>query len=267
MNQICLSIQELELDNITADKITELLKQRHKNDVCVPQCKTGPTYGNRWMYIMDFWVMPRSWAKPAIRAYEIKVNRSDFLNDKKWEEYLLYCNEFYFVCPRDLIYPQELPQGVGLMYVSKNCKRLTTKIKAVNRSVEIPEEIFRYILMARANIVRDQMTNREYWENWLKQKEDDFDLGHRVSKKIRSEIKKKICSVDEENRGLKRENANLLGVKEFCEKLNIDINGYRYESRLEDLKKGLPKEFIEAVDIIMNGLNTIKSFIENGEKL
>ena len=51
-----------------------------------------------------------------VRGYEIKVSRSDFVNDTKWQDYLPYCHQFYFVCPPDLIQPDELPKEIGLMY-------------------------------------------------------------------------------------------------------------------------------------------------------
>lgn len=49
--------------------------------------------------------------------YEFKVNRYDFLNDKKWQNYLEYCNKLIFVCPKGIINPDELPKGIGLIYV------------------------------------------------------------------------------------------------------------------------------------------------------
>jgi len=51
------------------------------------------------------------------KGYEIKVSRSDFLGDDKWDNYLKYCNYFYFVAPKGLIGKHELPDGVGLIEV------------------------------------------------------------------------------------------------------------------------------------------------------
>jgi len=83
----------------TADQILNLLLIKHSKDVCVPECKGGPTWFGRHDR-MDLWTMARSWAHPRCCAYEIKVSRSDFVNDKKWMAYLEYCNELYFVAPR-----------------------------------------------------------------------------------------------------------------------------------------------------------------------
>ncbi|WP_208112793.1 MmcB family DNA repair protein [Aureibacillus halotolerans] len=47
-----------------------------------------------------------------ITVYEIKVSRSDFLRDDKWPAYKNQCHRFFFVCPKDLIKPEELPDEV-----------------------------------------------------------------------------------------------------------------------------------------------------------
>jgi len=56
------------------------------------------------------------WNKQAI-GYEIKLSRTDFLNDKKWEKYLKYCTKFYFVAPKGIIKKEELPNKIGLVEV------------------------------------------------------------------------------------------------------------------------------------------------------
>ena len=37
-------------------------------------------------------------------AIEVKVSRSDFISDTKWEQYLNYCDEFFFCFPNDHVY-------------------------------------------------------------------------------------------------------------------------------------------------------------------
>lgn len=58
--------------------------------------------------------------KQYVRGFEFKVNRSDFLQDKKWRKYLKYCNTFTFVCPPGVIKKGELDKGVGLVYVEQH---------------------------------------------------------------------------------------------------------------------------------------------------
>jgi hypothetical protein len=54
-------------------------------------------------------------------AYEVKVNRGDFLaelkNPDKREPFLRYSNRFYFVAPVGLIKPEEVPDECGLIEI------------------------------------------------------------------------------------------------------------------------------------------------------
>ena len=62
-----------------------------------------------------------------IRIFEVKASRSDFTGDDKWHHYIKYCHTFSFVCPYGLIAKDELPPGIGLLWIYKwNHKRQTT---------------------------------------------------------------------------------------------------------------------------------------------
>lgn len=52
-----------------------------------------------------------------IRIFEFKSCRADFISDKKWQKYLKYCHTFTFVCPRGVIKKEDLPNGVGLLWL------------------------------------------------------------------------------------------------------------------------------------------------------
>lgn len=54
-----------------------------------------------------------------IRIFEFKSGRSDFLADKKWQKYLKYCHTLTFVCPREEIQKDDLPAGIGLLWIYK----------------------------------------------------------------------------------------------------------------------------------------------------
>jgi len=64
---------------------------------------------------LDFLALPLADSRPVIAA-EIKVSRQDFLSDKKWQEYVPYCNLFFFACPRGVVRIGDLPSGVGLVW-------------------------------------------------------------------------------------------------------------------------------------------------------
>lgn len=176
----------------SASGILALLESRHAKDVFIPECKDGPTHSASHLR-MDGWAMTKSWAHPSTIGYEIKVSRSDFLQDNKWPAYLPLCNQFYFVAPKNLIDPSELSADVGLLVVAGDGDgtRLLTKKKAAHRDVEIPDSLWRYILMCRVQIADEKPleTTVERWRNWLARKQEDRYLGYEVSKAIREKAK------------------------------------------------------------------------------
>lgn len=66
-------------------------------------------------------------------AYEIKVSRSDFLNEiqKPWkrEPGMAVSHRFYYVTPPGLLQPSEVPEGCGLMEVHPS-GHVKTRVKA-----------------------------------------------------------------------------------------------------------------------------------------
>ncbi len=181
---------------ITAGQLLKALQEKHTADVFVAECKNGPTQTAHHLR-MDAWVMNKSWLHPRSIGYEIKVSRQDFLNDKKWPAYLPYCNEFYFVSPPGIIDPKELPAEAGLMVAFAEGSKVMTKKRAAWRDVQIPENLYRYILMCRTAVRIED--NCEYWRDWLAQKAESRDLGYQVSRTIRDHVHK----IQEENRKLK----------------------------------------------------------------
>lgn len=171
-----------DMADMTAKDIVDLLAAKHRNDVFVPECKDGPTISGSHSR-MDAWVMLKSWARPLTIAYEVKVSRSDFTGDNKWHGYLAYCNEFYFACPHGLIQHEELPPEVGLLWVAKNGGRLFVKKKAQRRDVQVPESVYRYILMHRMKVT-DEVGKSEkgapYWHNYVQQRGNLKRAGHYV---------------------------------------------------------------------------------------
>lgn len=251
-------------DKITAGQIKELLKERHWKDVYVEECKDGPTHSAYHFSQMDAWVMKKSWSKPLTIVHEIKTNRSDFLNDHKWVNYLPYCNELYFVCPHNLIDKTEVPADAGLIWASKNCKKLYTKKKAPYRDVEIPDSVFRYILMFRSQITREHQTEFEegrlkYWESWLENKEYKKHLGHKVKEAIREEVE----SVKIENEKLKSKIEKCNMIEKVAKEMNIDINRWLLEREVrEKFEKKLPEHIFRDINGTIRDLNDLKENLE-----
>jgi hypothetical protein len=54
-----------------------------------------------------------------IRGFEIKTNRNDFLQDKKWTGYSEFLSSLSIVCPPELIKPEEIERPFGLLWVDE----------------------------------------------------------------------------------------------------------------------------------------------------
>jgi hypothetical protein len=54
----------------------------------------------------------------AITLVEVKSGRADFRSDRKWHEYLAYCDRFYFAVGRDFP-PDLLPREEGLILADR----------------------------------------------------------------------------------------------------------------------------------------------------
>lgn len=102
---------------------------------------------------IDFWVMVKSWTDYNVLAFEIKMSRGDWLQDRKFPEYWDACNKFYLATPQGLLKPEEierLPAQVGLVEAFKNEKGIRPIKESYRMNVDIDARVFRAILMNRA---------------------------------------------------------------------------------------------------------------------
>ncbi|KKL10846.1 hypothetical protein LCGC14_2551760 [marine sediment metagenome] len=234
--------------------IIRLLERKYpiENFLSVPECKIGSTWFKHRCSRFDLWVMARSWAHPRFIGCEIKVTRQDFLRDEKWQDYLPYCTEFYFVVPPGIIDPSEVPDTAGLMITSKNCKQLLIKKKAPVRDVEIPQSIFIYILMCRTRVTADN-TGREQeaiWQDRLRQMKANKSLGYDVASHLRRLVDKKVKDVIDENQALKEENRRLGMVKDCMDDFGISTDGLYtgragVKHKFEEAMGGIPFDLVQ----------------------
>ncbi len=258
---------------LTARQLTDLLAARHAEDVFVPECKDGPTQGCEHLRL-DAWAMAKSWSRPCVSGYEIKVARSDFNKDQKWHFYLPYCNVFYFVCPSGLIQPEELPPEAGLLWASTTGSRLFEKKKPRYREVTIPENLYRYILMGRVKVCQRYETPRvsaaTYWKAWLERKEEDQDLGHVASRKIRQLVSKRVTDVEVEMRTMKAQMAQYDNLIEWLKSIGITSDGRVYaeyvKQKLQEKETHVPgwvlrnlENAISDMTQVLNGLSREKN--------
>ena len=144
----------LRLNGITSTQIVDALSVKHSKDVFVPECKNGETWGARDLLKIDAWVLLRTYSPLTMIGYEIKTSRQDFEQDQKWTGYLDLSHLFYFVCPAGLIRAEDLPQRVGIIWVSQGGKLHTNrKPERVEPDAKKLNRLLTYVLMARARIV------------------------------------------------------------------------------------------------------------------
>lgn len=102
--------------------ILNVLKRRHPLPewIFIPELSTTTGGPKRIIdaYAMNCWRM-----NGYLRiAYEIKLTRADFKKEieqpTKREPAMRLSNQFYFVCPPDVIWPGEVPVNCGLIYVN-----------------------------------------------------------------------------------------------------------------------------------------------------
>lgn len=257
---------------LTANTISELLSKKHEKDVFVPECNLGSAWAR--CRRMDAWAMKKSWSDQLTWGYEIKVSRSDFLNDEKWHEYLPFCHEFYWVCPWGLIQPNEVGEGAGLMWVTKTGTRIIRKVKATRRDIQVPQELFQYVLMSRAQIVRDmhesnRISARDYWARWLERRQIDHDFGLSVGKAIRETIDEEIFKVRAENRQLQEKHRTYNSLRRVLEELGIDPDRppstWRLRRNVEDARAVVPQELPTQITQCLRSLELMQRRIEELE--
>lgn len=245
---------------ISSDDIKRLLAEKHSGDIYVHECKNGPTHLAVDLLKLDGWAMSRSWANPRTCGYEIKVSRSDWVNDKKWVKYIPLVNEMWVVSPRDLVKPAELPAGVGLIYVASTGTRLYTKVKAVWKDIEPPVDLLNYVLMCRASIdIREYRNTRDDWEAYFAAEHDDRRFGRLLAYRIRERFEQCVTRVSEENSRLKREIEALKPLREELVRRGI----YYQYSRAEKLADKLEAD----ESIARDALERAKKAIEAAELL
>lgn len=124
---------------MTAKDIIKALRKRHgingREWAFFEELRAGTGYRSREKKInpeqrFDAWVINLYPSKNHHTiAYEVKVSRSDFLNEiknpSKRKTAMLYSNEFYFVTPKGLVKASEIPEGCGLIEVDD---KLNTRV-------------------------------------------------------------------------------------------------------------------------------------------
>lgn len=106
-----------------------------------------------------------------IIIYEVKSCLSDYRSDKKWMNYLQFCDLFYFIASKEVIavIKEEVPKTVGLytFYQSGNktyleCTRVARKHGEKIDSIGIKEHLYQVNVYRMGNIHAKKI--KEYWK-------------------------------------------------------------------------------------------------------
>jgi len=78
--------------------------------------------------VPDVFRFKKSYNRPQFTVYEVKVQRSDFLQDikkGKYKKYFPVSERVYFVVPKGLVKKEEVPEDCGLMVYNEDRKSFT----------------------------------------------------------------------------------------------------------------------------------------------
>lgn len=160
----------------------ERLRRRHSKDFFLLEVKDGPTQSGTHRRI-DAWVLVRTWSPPTIIGYEVKLTRSDWLRDQKFESYRQMCHLLYVVALPGVVQVAELPAGVGLLE-PLGTERLKMKVKAARRDGPIVESVYQYILMARVKEDNRDETKAERVSRWKQELAERRFVGQAISQEF-----------------------------------------------------------------------------------
>lgn len=253
---------------VKAQEILHALSKRHWEDFFTTEVRDGPSYTQ--YVIMDALAIKKSWKNPCFTGYEIKVSRSDFIRDTKWPAYLNMCHEFYFVCPKGMIQPEELPDEVGLLWFNPESKSFYTKRKARYRKIEITNNMLMCVIMSHLSSDRHPFYSsaREFFEGWLENKRVSSELGYRV----RSEMVNRMVKITDENVRLKSKLQMYEEQEKLLEKIaDVLIKhgaGWFYKSQMADvvdemLKQKTTKLSDKMIQELENAKQSIEMVIQN----
>jgi hypothetical protein len=269
----------MKTQKVRSDLILKQLAKRHSvgnnPDVFLTEVKNGESYvAAGRMLKVDAVAIRRSWAHPCVIGYEVKVERADFLRDTKWPRYLDLCNEFSFACPTGLISPDELSPGVGLIYYSPEKGSLRTQRKAAFRQVDIPLDMLWYIIMYRVNSDSKHpffSSEREYLEEWVRDRDDRKELGWSVSGKLFARLIDQKDKITDLERQIKRfessdetEKEQLVQLRQLATKAGASqwqAEHYPAQFFEQAMKVSVSTEMAKLVNSLEQNVSRLKSMV------
>jgi len=232
---------------ITEYDITKLLARRHVDDMFFRQVKNGPTQTAHHSRI-DALAIRISWSHYVITGYEIKISRSDFMGDDKWQSYLPMCSQLYFVTTPGVCDVSEVPEPCGLIQTTANGNGLRTLKKAAFREIEHPVEMYRYLMFSHIGSLRErdakyprgerllQNERLEVFKDYLSDKAEMRSIGRRVRKKLREGYEKLERELERNKQHGRAEYEAGQEMAEICKELGVTRSYQRLEQCIAEIK-------------------------------
>lgn len=133
-------------------EILDALIARSDRMIWASELAIGPKRGR-----IDFWtISPQQGSAYAATAYEIKVSKADFKRDTAEKQRLarLYSDEFFYVAPKGLLSPSDIPDWAGLQ--EWDGRRFAHTIHAPRRDKDAPSwELLTSIIRYSGQVHRD----------------------------------------------------------------------------------------------------------------
>lgn len=144
----------LDPERLTASDVLKAIRHRHA---------TSPSKMPEWLVLQEVTLDRRRVDAMALRlwsskglvviAYEVKVSRSDFLQELRYpakrEEAIAASSQFWFATPAGLVQPEEVPEDCGLVEFGKGPRggwRGFEQVPAPTRRLEcVPPEVLFHI--------------------------------------------------------------------------------------------------------------------------
>ena len=117
----------------------------------------GSVWFNRGSGQADVITVKPSYTRFNLDIYEVKVTRSDFLQDVKkgkYKKYLPYCNRLYFAVVGDIVNKNEIPEGVGLIKYGKNGWHTVKAPK--KREIEFMEQMLMALAFSNGRVYQQR---------------------------------------------------------------------------------------------------------------
>lgn len=254
---------------VTSKEIKVSLAKYHEKDFFITECKNGSTYfpPPQGLLKFDGLAITKSYTQPCIKGYEIKVSRSDFLQDNKWHLYLQYCNEFYFVVPKGLIKKEELPDNVGLIYYNPDTGKIRTRKKALWREIDEPVGVYKYIIFSR--LEHDRMpfyeSRAEYAKDYLQDKNDKQKLGKEFGSKLVKDLVETQTRLSDLQDA--EEKVNLLKqIRDVMDKYDVGRFCFRDEDIIKELEEALKSSYPKNLDIVKGNIENALTWLNKIEE-